>query len=391
MSGTMRIRFAPDMPMAAVEVLSPDLQTVKRLSVRPGGEEQVEVPSERSFIRLHLPSGRIVTLRHEGNLSYDISRSALEGGRGRPLIPSPRRPPINVREVRGYHSVRSAANQVSKTTRGTAFPMEMFGIEAPSPPTATPQVTLPDSIRAEWEPHASGRASLDGRELAYSPPVQGRPYTLRVWVGETQLVVSLPGRLDATYVRVDEVGEGGRLVSVRVSTTSKDADTVGAYLTRGDYYAAETMASWADEAVEMLREKMENPYAATVGAYLLLRLERFDLMRDWAHNLATGFPFLSDGCVIWAWQNIRQRNNPEAATQYLLQAVTNGLPVYTEGLRLLSEGLRLIGLPGKQALENLNRMSGPVVWNSPFTARLEGTPLSTGITTTFDVDYMTAI
>lgn len=136
---------------------------------------------------------------------------------------------------------------------------------------------------------------------------------------------------------------------------------------------------------------MENPYAATVGAYLLLRLERFDLMRDWAHNLATGFPFLSDGCVIWAWQNIRQRNNPEAATQYLLQAVTNGLPVYTEGLRLLSEGLRLIGLPGKQALENLNRMSGPVVWNSPFTARLEGTPLSTGITTTFDVDYMTAI
>jgi len=250
---------------------------------------------------------------------------------------------------------------------------------------------LPDAIRAEWQPEVRGQLSLDGRELAFAPIVQDRPYALRVFVGAIRLVVSLPGKLDAAYVRVDEVGEGGRLVSVRIATTSNEADTVGAYLARGDYYAAETMASWADEAAEMLMDKMQNPYAATVGAYLLLRLERFDLMRNWAHNLAKWFPFLSDGCVIWAWQNIRQRNNPEAARQYLLEAVTRGLPVHTEGLRLLSEGLRLIGQPGVQALADLNQLSGRVVWNSPFTARLEGTPSTTGITTTFDVDYMTAI
>lgn len=391
MSGTMRIRFAPDMPMAAVEVLSPELEIVKRLAVRPGHEEQIEVPSERSFIRVHLPSGRIVTLRHEGTLSYEITRSAIEGNRGRSRISSPYRPPISVQEVRGYHSLRSAANQGSTAIRGTPFPMEIFGTEAPSSATLVPQITLPESVRAEWDPDVRGRLSLDGRELAFSPTIQEHPYILRVLAGDTRLVVSLPGRLEATYVRLDEVGEGGRLVSVRVSTTSKDADTLGAYLARGDYYAAETMASWADEAVEMLREKMENPCAATVGAYLLLRLERFDLMRDWAHNLAIQYPFLSDGCVIWAWQNIRQRNNPEAATEYLLKAVTTGLPIHTEGVRLLSEGLRLIGQPGKQALEHLNQVSGRVVWNSPFTARLEGTPSTTSITTTFDIDYMAAI
>jgi len=390
MSGTMRIRFAPDMPVAAVEVLSPDLETVKQVAIRPGGEEQVQVPSERSFIRVHLASGRIVTLRHDGNLTYEISRSALEGQRGRPRSSTPNRPPITIQEVRGYHSFRSAAKQVSAATTGLPLPVELFGTEEPSPTQFTPgfNPVLPDGIRTQWQPEVRGRLSLDGRELAFTPIVQDHPYTLRVSVGETRLVVSLPGKLDAAYVRVDEVGEGGRMVSVRIATTSKEADTVGAYLTRGDYYAAETMASWADEAAEMLDEKQRNPYAAAVGAYLLLRLERFDLMRDWAYNLATWFPFLSDGCVIWAWQNIRQRNDPTVAQHFLLEAVTRGLPVHTEGLRLLSEGLRLIGPPGVQALAELTRLSGQVVWNSPFTARLEGIPSTTGSTTTFDVDYM---
>lgn len=107
MSGTMRIRFAPDMPVAAVEVLSPDLETVKQVAIRPGGEEQVQVPSERSFIRVHLASGRIVTLQHDGNLTYEISRSALEGQRGRPRTSTPNRPRSPYRRFEATtHSVR---------------------------------------------------------------------------------------------------------------------------------------------------------------------------------------------------------------------------------------------------------------------------------------------
>ncbi len=47
-----------------------------------------------------------------------------------------------------------------------------------------------------------------------------------------------------------------------------------------------------------MQSKVRDPYAATVGGYLLLRLERFDLTRSWAGNLANWFEFLPDGCVI---------------------------------------------------------------------------------------------
>jgi len=37
---------------------------------------------------------------------------------------------------------------------------------------------------------------------------------------------------------------------------------------------------------KMLMEKMSAPYTAAIGGYLLLRLERYDLMHNWARNLA---------------------------------------------------------------------------------------------------------
>src|SRR5262249_36502120 len=158
------------------------------------------------------------------------------------------------------------------------------------------------------------------------------PYRLRVNVGPDTLVASFPGNLDAAYVRLGEVGSGGRVISVRVSTTMDVADTVGSYLARGDYYAAQTMLSWADQAEHRLMDRMADPFSATVGAYLLLRLEQYDLMRNWAKNLADWASPLADGCVIWAWQNIRQRQDYAVATEYLLKAAQRDLPLYTEGL-----------------------------------------------------------
>jgi hypothetical protein len=385
-SSTMRIRFAPDMPVAAVEVLSPDLQTITQVALGPGGETSVEVPSEASFIRIHLPSGRSVTVRHSGDLNYVVSKTALEGRRERTTSRRISRPPKTFQEVRGYHQFRSFAKQASMAATGSNFPPELFGTDLEEVVMGGVPV-LPGGVRVEWNPSLTGRLSLDGRELAITPAPQELPYTLRVTANSTRLVVSLPGSLDAAYVRVDEVPASGRVVSIRVSTRSDTADTMAAYLTRADYYAAEAMAPWADQAGLMLHAKGENPYAAAVGAYLLLRLERYDLMRDWARNLANWFPFLPDGCVIWAWQSIRERSDEEEATKYLLEAAKRGLPLYTEGLRLLSQGLLLSGEPGREALAKLDRATGHVLWSSPFVARLEGSP-SDNSPTTFDVDYM---
>ena len=65
-------------------------------------------------------------------------------------------------------------------------------------------------------------------------------------------------------------------------------------------------------------------------------------------------------------------------------------PPGIEGLRLLSEGLRQIGEPGETALLQLTKDVGRVLWNSPFTVQLEGTPDPGPITTTFDVGYIPA-
>jgi hypothetical protein len=385
----MRIRFAEDMPVASVEVLSPDLATLEQFAVQPGTEKQVEVPSESSFIRVHLPSGRIVTLRHPGNLYYLVSRSELEGKLNRSL--TTRRAPKSMHEVERYHEFRSVA------ARAAALPDTVFGFNPPMVDTQAAAPVLPDGIVATWIPPLAGHLSLDERELAFSPENRLEPYTLRVKLDSTVLVVRFPGNLNAAYVRVDELGSAGRVVGVRVATRGKIADTIGAYLARSDYYAAETMVPaaekmvpWAEQAEGMLMGKIYDPYSATVAAYLLLRLERFDLMRDWARNLANWFPFLADGCVIWAWQNIRERENYAEAEEYLLKAAERGLPLHTEGLRLLSEGLRQIGKAGEAALAKLTKGVGRVLWNSPFTAQLEGTPDPAAVPTTCDVGYIPA-
>lgn len=381
MSGTMRIQFLPDMPTATVEVLTPDLETVRQVALEPGRETTVDVPSEGSFIRVHLPSGRSITLRHPGDLNYVVGRADLESRLGRRTSGTSRRSPTTVQEVRGYHGFRSVAAGVGRAR----MPSELFGIEPP----AAEGAVLPGGIRADWTPEVSGRLSLDGRELAFAPPDQMPPYTLRVTDETTRLAVTLPGKLRSTYVRIDDVRSGTRLVSVRVATASDMADTVGGALARGDYYAAQAMAPLIDSAMEMLLYKMQDPYAAAVGAYLLLRLERFELMHDWARNLANMFSFLADGCVIWAWQAFRQHGDVDQAAKYLLQAVDRGLPVHTEGLRLLVEGLqRLGGDSATSALAHLTKLAGRVVWNSPFTTRLESVPQTGDISTTFDVDYI---
>jgi hypothetical protein len=168
--------------------------------------------------------------------------------------------------------------------------------------------------------------------------------------------------------------------SIRVATIASTADpstadTIMSYLQRGDLYSAEAMTQWVDEAQVLLFEKMRDPYAAAVGAYLLLRLKRFNEMREWARNLANRFPFLPDGCIIWAWQLIHQQpSNTEEIRKYLHMAVDRGLPVYSEGLRLLTDGLRLLGSDGETALQGLLNSVGVILWTSPLTASLFAEP-----------------
>jgi hypothetical protein len=387
MSGIMKITFAKDMPMATVEVLTPDLETVRQVALEPGREVNVPVPSEASFIRVHLPSGRSVTLRHPGNLDYVVTRADVESRlRKRRSDPTSTPPPQSIKQVRFYHDERavSAKAGVMAPTQA-APPVDAFGVGVGT-------AVLPDGVYVKWTPDVGGGRSQDGREWLFAPPQRDRPYQLEIGDGGLNLKVVLPAKLRATYVRVDSLRSGHRVASVRVSMASDTVDTVGRCLARGDYYAGEAMAPLVDEAMELLVYKMQDPYAAALGAYLLLGLERFDLMHSWAKNLADRFPWLADGCVIWASQCLRQANpNADEASKYLLAAASRGLPIFTEGLRVLVDGLQRLGPPGHEALATVTKLAGPVLWTSPFTARLDGRSSSMETGTTFDVDYIASV
>jgi hypothetical protein len=55
-----------------------------------------------------------------------------------------------------------------------------------------------------------------------------------------------------------------------------------------------------------LREKMESPVAAAVGAIVLLRGGALSLLEDWPRNLANWFPWLAEGPILWAETVLRR-------------------------------------------------------------------------------------
>ena len=134
---------------------------------------------------------------------------------------------------------------------------------------------------------------------------------------------------------------------------------------------------------------MSDPFAATLGAYLLLRLRRFDLLHDWTRNLADRFPQIADGSVIRAWHLIHAKGNAAEIQSLLNRAFDSPLPVFTEGLRLLNEGAQLLG--DGPASAKLNQKSGIALWTSPFTTTVHGTPAPGSARIDLDVDYASRI
>lgn len=91
----------------------------------------------------------------------------------------------------------------------------------------------------------------------------------------------------------------------------------------------------ATDLREIVRSKFENPLAALVAAVVLLRAKRSDLLNDWLLNLATWFPELPDGSVLWAEHLARQPNLGDAArraaAESLASIVSRPLPFTSEG------------------------------------------------------------
>lgn len=376
MSGRMEIRFGSDMPPATVEVVAPDLQTVGRIMLAPGQTRGIDVPSEGSFLRVHLASGEVVTLRDPGNLNRTIDLSSLQQQLRR-------RPPLSAslpEALPGGMEPEAVVLDSARSKRATGLPKADAG--------ATPTLDGGFTVNLDSQ---SAKETIAGREMLFTPWQSESAYDLMLSSPNVSLSVRIPGHTEQLFVRSDLARDGRRVISVRVKTTDATADTIGSYLVRGDLHSASAMAEWAPEAKALLRGKIRNPFGATVGAYLLLRLRRFDLMHDWPRNLADLFPDLADGSVIHAWQLIYQKeqDREDEVREYLNRAAAAPLPVFTEGTRLLRDGIRLLGEPAKE--ESLGTEGGVVLWGSPFTAVLRGSASDPSARLDFDIDYATRV
>ena len=369
MSNMLQIKFEEDMPQATVEIVAPDLSTIGRIWLEPGQQRSVEVPSGDSFLRLHLPSGEILTLQDPGNLDRTIGRSALTDRLAHSRS-SDVRPRLRVLSARRVSRLR-----------------DLFG----SPASFVAEGRLEGGFKVRLRSSLNTVISCEVREpgisLLFRPPTSTSPYELAIDAPEMLVRVRVPGMIEELVVRSDAANSGRPLVKVRVRTLSSTADAVGAYVNRGDLHSAAVLADWAENSEALLSQKQENPFAAAVGAYLLLRLRRFDLLHDWTLNLANWFPEISDGSVIRAWHQIYTGGSESEIRELLFRAAQGKLPVFTEGLRLLSDGARLLGADSKQAVEDLNRRSGEVLWRSPFTATVQGARSDGPTEAVFDIDY----
>jgi len=375
-SSDLKITFAPDMPAASVEVLSPDLQVVARVMLAAGKSRTVNVPSEASFLRVRMPSGQNVILKDPGNLSRVISMQSIEKTTARvrsaltPAVLAPEE--IAFEEYLSELSVSDIefdqSHSVMMERAPRARPIRRLLQDLPLSSFAT------SCLRSGSGEKALGTATGE-REARWK--IEGNPRQSPMLLEIKRpigwlLQVKLPGDVQRCRVRADAKRKRDVLtLSAQISTGEPVADTIMNYLQRGDFYSAETMTDWVEEAEEMLLDKRQDAYATAVGGYLLLRMKKFQRLHRWAKNLADWFPFLPDGCVIWAWQMILEsQSDAGEIKKYLLEASRRGLPVYTEGLRLLMDGLRLVGPDARPAYKELVKQAGVVLWDSPLSASI---------------------
>ncbi|GHG83923.1 hypothetical protein [Comamonas sp. JC664] len=137
--------------------------------------------------------------------------------------------------------------------------------------------------------------------------------------------------------------------SVSVTVADPDFAPVLGYLASGHSELA--ARALKDVSLGLLFSKLENPFAAAAGGYVLVQSwtsgqedEHSWSWRRWIHNLADRFPFLPDGAILEGRVLLSLDSSVarEQAALRFLEAFSRGVPYFSAGLRMLLEGLLAI-------------------------------------------------
>ncbi len=124
----------------------------------------------------------------------------------------------------------------------------------------------------------------------------------------------------------------------------------------------------AEEAVELLRDKYEDPTGALLGALMLQKIDQLRPRLGWVRNLARDFDWLHDAKVLLALLLSREEAHQEEALALALRASEQAM-MFTESYSLLLNLLRRWPWPNgvaerEQALDSLAETAAYTDWDS---------------------------
>lgn len=310
--------------------------------------------------------------------------------------------PEGVVVLKGTYADGREAQEVIDTSR-----MEEVTFERPETPSAGPErwMLLSDTKVG------FGRYVTRG-DLARRCSVRAAVWSFAggAWRVTRTMPTDVPhSRFLHVIVDEDHVGTssalppGGKLVcgteaTIRIEGMNRDAWTLARMLAAGDARAASVyFASRSDQTLDvqdappetdvarrLLGAKFRDPFGAAVGAFVLLRSDRFGEVPEWFNRLANSFN-LPDGAVARARQILQTGGNLADARELLLVATNRGVPLLTEAFRILLDDLALFRRKSdgsvdddvSAALVQLRRYSDHAIWTAPLTT-FRGSPGAPG-------------
>ena len=215
--------------------------------------------------------------------------------------------------------------------RGMRFARPQVQVRGPSPDPSLEVSPHPDGWLIRLQA-ASGWAS-GARLFLVVRPEAGPTYVQSVPAAACS---PEPGAVEVLWAPGAEAASAAR-GPLHVLTFARDPLAV--FLAAGDINAARAVACRAESA---LYDKLQDPYAAALGGYVLIHAQQLDRLHGRCANLAEKFAALPDGPILAAWELLLRSADPAdlaRAGQFLRRAIALGPPLFTAGIRLLREGL----------------------------------------------------
>ncbi len=242
---------------------------------------------------------------------------------------------------------------------------------APAPPPPPPARAEPALVSLERARNL--RDLPDGWLLRGDSSIGASIPTARVQVGDATWRISLPlnpGQGDCTV----QVTPGNTRVPV-TAWMAPDRTMVAALqnmLLNGEY---EALAPVADQAIELLRSKYQDPTGAALGALILHKVGKLSTYVPWLENLARDFPWIPDGDVLLASMLVQEHRELDRALQLALSAAQRRM-LLSESYSILLDMLRrwpdrAAMAPHRALLEAVVRRGAYVAWGSLYFCHTE--------------------